>query len=157
MTRSGTGREEGRTEALVRARDLPEGDVVEPRPGALDDGEAGLRDDLSVSGRDRERPLRSVRQSGQWSARPWIRRRTGSAWSRCSTYRVCRRIAGVIRTNRERRSREHDPVEALADLELGDQAEPGELLARATPRVAVLKVLPIPYFQRSYTAHRADA
>jgi hypothetical protein len=57
--RVGGGGEEGggRTETLVWAADLVEGDVVEARPGALDDGEPGLEDDVAVGGGDRLRAL----------------------------------------------------------------------------------------------------
>jgi hypothetical protein len=47
----------------VRAADLAEGDVVEPRPGALDDGEPGLEDDVAVGGGDWLRSLRSGTRS----------------------------------------------------------------------------------------------
>jgi hypothetical protein len=48
-----TTKGEGRTQTLVRAADLPERDVVEPRPRTFNDGEAGLQDDRLVGGRYR--------------------------------------------------------------------------------------------------------
>ena len=60
IEREGT-KGEGRTQSLVRARDAPERHLVQPCPGALDDGEPALRDDVAVCGAHGHRPLRPAR------------------------------------------------------------------------------------------------
>jgi hypothetical protein len=43
-----------------------------------------------------------------------------------------------------RHAREHDSPEARADAQILDKSEARKLLARATPRIAVVKILPVP-------------